>query len=121
MDSFAFGVIPAGTSNGLHKSIVEHKSVNEEEGIHSAAFAAAKGRVMKMDLTECELEYTTQKVYMFLTMSYALVADADISSECLRCLGDIRFALWGGYRCFNLRQYPGTLKYNGVKQTSCLE
>ena len=27
MDSFAFGVIPAGTSNGLHKSIIEDKTV----------------------------------------------------------------------------------------------
>ena len=120
MNSFAFGVIPAGTSNGLHKSIVEDANVNEDVGIHSAAFAAAKGRVMKMDLTECEMEYTTEKVYMFLTMSYAIVADADIGSEHLRAIGEARFVLWGGYRVFNLRQYPGTLTCNGAKVTSSL-
>ena len=72
---------------------------------------------MKMDLTECEMEYTAEKVYMFLTMSYAIVADADLGSEFLRAIGEARFILWGGYRCFNLRQYPGTLTLNGTKVT----
>ena len=103
MDSFAFGVIPAGTSNGLHKSICEDVNSNEDVGIHSAAFAAAKGRVMKMDLTECEMEYTQEKVYMFLTMSYAIVADADLGSEWMRAIGEARFILWGAYRIFALR------------------
>lgn len=50
-----FGFIPAGTSNGLHKSVVE--SNKELAGIHSAAFSIAKGKTMRMDLTELELEY----------------------------------------------------------------
>lgn len=55
MDNTTFGFIPGGTSNGLHKSVVEY--VRENTGIHSAAFAVAKGRRMKMDCMEIELEY----------------------------------------------------------------
>lgn len=55
LEQITFGFIPGGTANGLHKSVVE--SVNEADGIHSAAFAIAKGRSMNMDLTELELEY----------------------------------------------------------------
>ena len=55
LNNFALGFIPAGTANALHKSVTDH--FNEEVGIHSAAFATAKGRIVKMDLTECELEY----------------------------------------------------------------
>ena len=50
MKSIVFGFIPAGTANGLHTSIVH--TYNENIGIHSAAFAIAKGRQDLMDLTE---------------------------------------------------------------------
>jgi hypothetical protein len=50
-----FGFIPAGTANGLIKSITD---VNYEEfGIHQAAFLVAKGTRKMMDLTELTLEY----------------------------------------------------------------
>lgn len=55
LENFSFGFIPAGTGNGLHKSVV--MQTNEVVGIHTAAFAIAKGRTMQMDLTELELEY----------------------------------------------------------------
>ena len=55
LNSVALGFIPAGTANGLHKSVVE--AVKEESGILTAAFMCAKGRKCKMDLTELEMEY----------------------------------------------------------------
>ena len=55
LKTIALGFIPAGTANALHKSVTDH--FDEDIGIHSAAFATAKGRVTKIDLTECELEY----------------------------------------------------------------
>jgi sphingosine kinase len=55
METIAFGFIPAGTSNGLHKSVTEH--AGELDGIQIAAFMCAKGRKTKMDLSELELEY----------------------------------------------------------------
>ena len=98
--SICFGFIPAGTANGLHKSIVE--ASQEEQGVLTGAFLCAKGRKTKMDLTEIDMEYTPDnKVYMFLAVSYAIVADADINSEFMRFLGEARFTLYGAYRIVN--------------------
>ena len=86
MEKIAFGFIPAGTANGLHKSVMEYSG--EEHGIHNAAFTCAKGRKTKMDLTEITLEYNPdKKVYMFLAMCWAIVADVDLNSESIRWAG----------------------------------
>jgi len=107
LENLAFGFIPAGTGNGLHKSVVE--TFNEKDGIHSAAFAVAKGRTSKMDLTELDLEYNEKKVYMFLLMAWAVVSDCDINSEVIRCCGPPRFTVWGVYRVLSVRHYAGDL------------
>ena len=49
------GFIPGGTANGLVKSVLDH--AGEEYGVETAAYVIAKGRTMRMDLTEIELEY----------------------------------------------------------------
>ena len=115
-DKLTFGFIPAGTANGLHKSVVTQ--FDEKEGIHTAAFAVAKGRTTKLDLTELDLEYyqneeTPKKVYMFLMMAWAIISDCDINSEVIRCCGPPRFTMWGVYRVMALRHYPGEFNYVG--------
>jgi sphingosine kinase len=50
LNTVHFGFIPAGSGNGLHKSVTS--TFNEVHGVHSAAFSVAKGRNTKMDLTE---------------------------------------------------------------------
>ena len=50
-----FGFIPAGTANGLIKSITD--SVDEDFGIHNATFLIIKGKRHMMDLTELTMEY----------------------------------------------------------------
>lgn len=62
-----------------------------------------------MDLSE----YTTKnKNYIsFLTYSYGMIADIDIDSEVLRCLGTFRLDLWGAYLGIKLRSYPVKLSY----------
>jgi hypothetical protein len=55
LSQVTFGFIPAGTGNGLHKSVKDQHE--ENHGIHVAAFAVCKGRKKNMDLTELELEY----------------------------------------------------------------
>ena len=100
METIAIGFIPAGTSNGLHKSVME--SINEEHGIHNAAFACAKGRKTKMDLTELTLEYHPEKkIYMFLLMAWAIIADIDLNSENMRFAGESRYFIRGLYRSIN--------------------
>ena len=115
MDKLAFGFIPAGTGNGLHKAVVD--SQGENHGIHSAAFAVAKGHTTKIDLTELELEYhqnePNTKTYMFLAVFWAVISDIDINSEVIRWAGHPRLTIWGIYRTLSIRHYPGTLKYEG--------
>ena len=63
-----------------------------------------------MDLTELTLEYRpNEKLYMFLSLAWGFIADVDINSEVIRCLGPNRFTIWGLYRIVNTRSYKGVL------------
>jgi diacylglycerol kinase family enzyme len=55
MASTAIGFIPGGSANGLVKAILHH--AGESFSVENAAFIAAKGRIIRMDLTEIEAEY----------------------------------------------------------------
>ncbi len=55
MSSITIGFIPGGSANGLVKAVLDH--AGETYSVESAAFLVAKGRTMKMDLTEIEAEY----------------------------------------------------------------
>jgi len=82
----------------------------------------SKGRTVKMDLTELEMEYSqneeNKKLYMFLMLAWAIISDCDINSEVIRCVGPPRFTLWGIYRVLSLRHYPGAIEYLGEKTVS---
>lgn len=114
-DKTTFGFIPAGTANGLIKSITDQN--DEDFGIHEAAFLVAKGTRKMMDLTELTLEYLQneeqKKIYMFLSMAWAFIADCDINSEVIRCIGEARFTVWGVYRLFALRDYKAKVTMKG--------
>src|SRR5438105_1286471 len=111
MSKITLGFIPGGTANGLVKSVLHHG--NENYGVLEASFLVAKGRQMRMDLTEIECEYETDKVYSFLSTAWAVIADCDINSEALRCLGKPRFTIWGVLRVLCLKRYLGDLFYTG--------
>jgi hypothetical protein len=53
--SLTFGGIPGGTSNAFVMNILT--LLGEEYSAENTAFIIAKGRTMKMDLTELETEY----------------------------------------------------------------
>ena len=55
MEHTTLGVIPAGTGNGLVKSLLF--KTGEKNGILPATFAIIKGRKLNIDLIEMELEY----------------------------------------------------------------
>jgi sphingosine kinase len=108
LEKTTFGFVPAGTANGLIASILKHQ--DESFGIMNAAFLVAKGSSIKMDLTELTMEYQPdKKLYMFLSLAWAIVSDIDINSEVIRCIGPTRFTIWGIYRLINLRNYLGNL------------
>ena len=50
-----------------------------------------------------------ERLFAFLAVSFGVVADLDIESESLRCLGASRFDVYGVIRGCALRKYPGRL------------
>ena len=47
----------------------------------------------------------------FLNLTWAMIADIDIDSEILRCLGSLRLNLWGALYVARGRRYRGRLSY----------
>ena len=69
-----------------------------------------------MDLSKYE---TSLNVYWsFLTFSWGIIADVDLESEVIRCLGILRNDIWAVYRIINLRTYRGRFSYLPAKQRS---
>ena len=76
----------------------------------------ARGRKMNIDLTEIEAEYfPDKKIYMFLSLTWGVLADCDINSEFLRWMGPTRFTIWGVYRVCFKKNYPGSIYYKGCR------
>lgn len=113
MSSLSLGFIPGGTANGLVKAVLDYSG--EEFSVENAAFIASKGRSTRMDLTEIDAEYQKVKIYSFLSVFWGVLADCDINSEVIRCVGPARFTLWGIYRTFCMKRYAGSIYFNGQK------
>jgi sphingosine kinase len=62
-----------------------------------------------MDVTEIKGEYEEKTIYSILSTSWAVIADCDINSEIIRCVGNVRFTLWGIFRCLFMQKYLGNL------------
>lgn len=101
--SLPLAVIPAGSGNGLAKSL---DCIWPEQ----AAVAVVKGRSRPLDVMNVTLA-SGQNQYCFLSMTWGLVADIDIESERMRWAGSTRFDLYGTVRLMNLRYYGGRLHY----------
>jgi sphingosine kinase len=116
-DSLVFGFIPAGTGNGLVKSVsaVRDKEPGDNHySIECAAMTIVKGEKMGLDLTEIQLEYQPEKkIYMFLSLSWGYIADVDINSESIRWAGPTRMTIWGIYRLADRKSYEGEFLYKG--------
>ena len=110
-ETVAIGCIPAGTGNGLVKSLLSH--TNERYSVLDAVFKIAKGQKVHIDLTELDCEYEKKKIYSFLSVAWAIIADVDINSEAIRSIGPPRFTVWGAWRTIFKKHYLGSLKYHG--------
>ncbi|RLM92396.1 sphingosine kinase 2-like [Panicum miliaceum] len=75
------GVVPAGTGNGMAKSLLH--AASETCSVSNAVFAIIKG----------------------------LVADIDIESEKYRWMGSARFDFYAVVRIMNLRKYCGSIQF----------
>lgn len=101
------GVIGCGTGNGLAKSILH---ASEELYSHlESTFIICKGQTCSTDLSTYKVQ---DKEYVsFLTFTYAMIADVDIESEYIRCLGSTRFDVWAVWRTLSLRKYRAKFSY----------
>ncbi|KAJ1911824.1 hypothetical protein H4219_005816 [Mycoemilia scoparia] len=96
-------IIPAGSGNGLAKSI-------ECTYPEAATIAIIKGNTKPMDIMSVSFSSGVVK-YCFLSVTWGIIADIDIESERLRWAGPARFDLYGLLRLLKLRKYKGRLHY----------
>eukprot|EP00470_Lotharella_oceanica_P009279 CAMPEP_0170184344 /NCGR_PEP_ID=MMETSP0040_2-20121228/33406_1 /TAXON_ID=641309 /ORGANISM="Lotharella oceanica, Strain CCMP622" /LENGTH=366 /DNA_ID=CAMNT_0010430383 /DNA_START=299 /DNA_END=1399 /DNA_ORIENTATION=- len=103
-----FGILPAGSGNGLSASI--RKISDEPMDRLSAAFLIAKGHTRPLDLVSFKQPQLKPR-YGMLSLSWGLIADIDINSEMCRCCGAARFTAYGIYRLLCTRTYYGSIRY----------
>ncbi len=101
------GVIPAGTGNGLCKTLLELSG--EPYDPISAAFLIAKGKKQSCDLVA--FKQNSRRYHSFLSLSWAIVSDVDIESERLRFLGYLRTNIYALMRIISLRSYKGRFSF----------
>ena len=101
------GTIPAGTSNGLSKTLLEIS--REPYNPVSAAFAIAKGKVRSLDLAIAQ--QNGRRFSAFLSLAWGLISDVDIESDKMRFLGPIRTDLYALMRIWSLRAYKGRFSF----------
>lgn len=101
--------VPAGSANAFSKA--QTSAAQEFCDTESAVFLAVKGRTKTFNLWRVELEKHPEPIYSFLSIEWAFLADIDINSEFLRCLGGLRFEVYSVWRCIAMRRYPGKISY----------
>ncbi|CAG8789394.1 13508_t:CDS:2, partial [Acaulospora morrowiae] len=82
------GVIPAGTGNALN--ICLHGEATGTN-VQQSVLTIIKG--IPMDIDVCSVSQGNNCYFSFLSQTYGMVADCDIETENMRCLGDTRFAI----------------------------
>ena len=101
------GVIPAGTGNGLVKTLLEISGQAYDP--IGAAFLIARGQQRPLDLVMIEQE--GRRYYSALSLSWAFISDVDIESDRLRFLGSLKNDIYALLRIWNLRTYPGRFSF----------
>jgi sphingosine kinase len=99
-DEIIVGSIPAGTGNGLSKTLSELHQENYDS--ISFAYMICKGQSIKLDLFELETPSQSYPIYAFHSVSSGLIAEVGILSEFMKFIGDIRFKIYGLWRLLTL-------------------
>uniref|UniRef100_A0A0E0JPJ8 sphingosine kinase n=1 Tax=Oryza punctata TaxID=4537 RepID=A0A0E0JPJ8_ORYPU len=103
----SIGVVPAGTGNGMAKSLLH--SASETYSVPNAVFAIIRGHRQSLDV--CTIVQGTNTFFSVLNMTWGLVADIDIESEKYRWMGSARFDFYALVRIMNLRKYHGCIQF----------
>lgn len=106
--------IPAGSGNGLVMALMERVSGEHSllsKSIHSLLLATKSSQrsigLMKVDFNETSR-------FSFMAVALGLIADVDIDSERLRCLGGaVRNLIYGGIYIVRKKEYSLTIEIDG--------
>ncbi|XP_074307637.1 sphingosine kinase 1-like isoform X2 [Silene latifolia] len=101
------GVIPAGTGNGVAKSLLD--LVGEPCSASYATLAILRGHKRSLDVTTVSQGKT--RFFSVLMLAWGLVADIDIESEKWRWMGSARLDLYAIKRILHLRKYNGRIHF----------
>ncbi|CAK9272818.1 unnamed protein product [Sphagnum jensenii] len=101
------GIIPAGTGNGMAKSLLHH--AGEFFDVASATFLIIRGHKQALDVAT--VAQGQVRFHSILMLSWGLVADVDFESEKYRWMGRFRFDFQTLIRIVNLRRYNGSFSY----------
>nr|CAD1841188.1 unnamed protein product [Ananas comosus var. bracteatus] len=101
------GIIPAGTGNGMAKSLLH--SVGDLYSVPNAVFAIIQGHKRSLDVASVVQGGT--KFFSVLMLTWGLIADIDIESEKYRWMGSARLDFYSLLRIMNLRKYSGLVQF----------
>uniref|UniRef100_A0ACD5WJK0 Uncharacterized protein n=1 Tax=Avena sativa TaxID=4498 RepID=A0ACD5WJK0_AVESA len=101
------GILPAGTGNGMAKSLLH--AASETCSISDALFAIIRGHRQALDV--CTIVQGERRIFSVLSVTWGLVADVDIESEKYRWMGSARFDFYALVRVMNLRRYHGSIHF----------
>ncbi|XP_062161641.1 sphingosine kinase 2 isoform X2 [Alnus glutinosa] len=101
------GVVPAGTGNGMAKSLLD--SVGYPCTAPNAVLAIIRGHKCSLDIATIMQGET--KFFSVLMLAWGLVADIDIESEKYRWMGSARLDFYALQRILHLRQYNGRISF----------
>lgn len=100
--------IPAGTGNGYFKSITYN--MNLEPSLKNASMIINNYNIKNVNLME--ISNDNYMKYSRLSISWGIISNIDINTECMRFLGSLRFDIGGVYNVLSLPSYSGRLEYN---------
>ena len=101
--------LPAGSGNALSKAISSY--CGDDNRIETHCYYLCKGIKKKIDVQEMQLKGLEKRIYSLVAFMYGFLADCDLESEIIRCIGFFRTTIWGLIRYICLRDYLGTLYY----------
>ena len=105
----AICTLPAGSGNALSKAITDYSG--DDNRVETHCYYLCKGKKKKIDVQEMQIKGLEKKVYSVVAFMFGFLAECDLDSECLRCIGMFRTTLMGVVRFICLRDYFGTLYY----------
>nr|GEW59425.1 sphingosine kinase 2-like isoform X1 [Tanacetum cinerariifolium] len=99
------GAIPAGTGNGMIKSLLD--SVGEPCTPANAILAVIRGHKRSLDVATIWQGETV--FFSVLMLAWGLISDIDIESEKYRWMGSARIEFYAFQRILRLRKYNGSI------------